>query len=700
MTFNLSGLINNVQGSLSNFFGDEAKKTSESSFYPPLPTVQTTINPANWATLPFPYSFAVYNGVTKSFDGTPFGEFQLPLAPQRLNQSEKFAINITQTQGGTVVEHSGAKYKTLSISGTTGLAPFRGAGGVKKSTGEAIFQPDQLKFQSGYKVFHLLRNYFNTYYQYKMEHSNDPEVREYRLVFKNYKDGQFLIVELSAPFKLQRDAQQRFLYNYEIECEVLKQIDYAEDTNELSTLELLESRLNSALEKIDTARGVFLRAQDILRQVESTYDSAILEPLRKVSLATKAFLGVVTTAADMGNRIIKKTINKVNAIAILTGLKDEQDEYRRSGGGSSIIGKAKLPDDILTAVRVSGASVITDLNEVLFEVSSTTLPESAQDALAQDQLDARNLPRQFYEETITDLRRIKEDVEDSFNLGSSSYDELFGRTSTIVATDDLISNDEIDILNAFNDSISGIRLIISTMNLFKSSYNDRLQNFVDKFDDELAVRFQPAMRQLILSAGTTLEDIAATYLGDYNRWIELVELNNLKPPYITQDITSTLEAVLRPGDIILIPQPLINGFSEVPDSSKNPLTTNLTLLEKSLGVDLKLNKDFDLSLGNNGDLQTIVGIDNLLQAIQLKFRYNRGEVRSSSRIGVGLNIGSKTKDVFELKDSIIQTALQDPRIAKITDLAIFKEGPATTIGFNLNVKNIDLPIPQEIKLNG
>src|SRR5690606_4138276 len=105
-----------------------------------------------------------------------------------INQKERPSISIKPSQGGTTTNHGGISYGTLIVKGTTGIAPFRGEGGVNSKNGEAIFQPKDLKHKSGYEVFIHFRNWFRTYYQWKFKRGKDAE--NYRLVFKNYKDGE------------------------------------------------------------------------------------------------------------------------------------------------------------------------------------------------------------------------------------------------------------------------------------------------------------------------------------------------------------------------------------------------------------------------------------------------------------------------------------------------------------------------------
>jgi len=164
-------LVDNIEGSVGGLI-DDIRGVSKAEV-PLNPTtkevspVLSDINPGSWKVLRFPYTFGVVDLEGSGLEELPFTDFALPLAPQSITQSEEFAVSIKPTVGGTSVTHSGNRYKTLQIKGTTGIAPFRGAGGVKSSSGEAIFQPKKLKFRSGYEVFLRLRNWFRAYYEFK-----------------------------------------------------------------------------------------------------------------------------------------------------------------------------------------------------------------------------------------------------------------------------------------------------------------------------------------------------------------------------------------------------------------------------------------------------------------------------------------------------------------------------------------------------
>lgn len=697
MAFNISGLINNISNSVSNLISSLTGDKAGSLLYPNDSNTKaalTSINPENWLKLPFPYSFDVLNGNINEFRGTPFSEFQLPLAPTKINQVEHFAVAIRPTQGGTVVSHSGNKYKSLTISGTTGMAPFRGAGGVEKSTGNAIFQPDELKYKSGYEVFLQLRNYFKAYYEFK-KNLRDPSVQNLRLVFKNYKDGEFLIVEL-LDFQMDRQAGRPLLYDYNMTFKVLGHFNFV---NKDENIDEFSKKLRQASEIADKARGVFLRSQDILRQIESTYESTVLEPLRKASLAIKAFQGIGPTAMDMGNRIIGKTITSAAALGILGKMKGFKATAAITDGGSDTLNNTDLPSDISSASSLSPSESITNLNEGLSLLAPEDFPETTQLELQQEMTDVQSLPRSFYEDALEDLKRVKNNAEDFFGLGSSAYDDLFDRTSTVTAdVSKVITDEEFDLLEAFNFAIRAMQNILASDTLFKSNFDERIQTILDSFENQIALQALPAVQQIVMPSDTDLERLSQIYLGTSSRWVEIAELNDLRAPYVIQDMSDTTSNVVHPGEKILIPINPTNGFSKLPNGKEITSGPELNELERSLGTDLKVTKDFDLALGNNGDLQIVRGGDNVAQAVVLKLAYEPGELMRSPGIGVGLGVGKKFPPLSEIKDNLIRSLTQDPRIDKIEGLRLERNGPELRLHFNIKIKQVDIPVPVVIKV--
>ncbi len=715
MASNLSGLAKNIADSiagLGNIFDKEFKggpgshPGDENNSNAAITKILNKVDSQNW-NKQFPYTFDVVSGDEVGTSVGGFREFPLPINPSDIAQDETFAISIKPTQGGTVVNHSGNKYGDLVISGTTGIHPFRGTGGASSRTGKAIFQPDELKYRSGYEVFLRLRNWFKAYYQFKKIKQEGTGVEDARLVFKNFKDGEFLIVEL-IKFSGKRSASRKTLYDYTLNFRILGRMGFKEPEGPegiFGVLADVDSVVNTAVDGIDTARGVFLRSQGILRQVESSYEATVIEPMRKAALAVKAFTGVGTVAADMSNKAIKANVSVPAALAILLGIKDAQDEARKGTGGDDRLTAVDLPANLEKAAETNGADAITEIgrnSDALMAIDPSEFPEEAIEALADEQSAALELPRSFFEDALADIKRVRDNAADAFNLGDAAFDAQFDRVATTKADPGKVVTDaEYELLAGFEGAIDGLNTLLSTNALFKSPYEQRIQNVKDNFGlgelDELQAL--PAVKEIIMPIETDLERLALKELGDATRWVEISELNDLKPPYVIQDQSDIRSNTVRPGEKLLIPQSIRDGFGNAPVVKENNLNKDLNSVERNLGIDVKLNADFDFALSNRGDFDIVRGVENAAQAVILKLSIERTELLEHPTIGMGLLPGSKGPiTIGAFKTSLIETLTSDSRFEAVEKLEVRRVGPEIRLNFLLKVKNVDTPVPVDLKL--
>lgn len=694
----LNQLADNISGSVSGLvsdvlgLGDADKSMPKAASTKAVNSVLANLTKGNWLKLNFPYTFSVVN-LGGANTQNPFTDFSLPLAPYSIKQSEEFAISIRPTQGGTTTTHGGNRYMVLNIKGTTGISPFRGAGGVRTKTGEAIFQPKTLKYRSGFEVFTRFRNWLRAYYEYKK--TAGAAAASLRLVFKNYKDGEFLICEL-LKFDMDRQAPRSFLYDYDLEFKVLSHLTFEEVKNRTTLFEQILDAVNDGLE---VSRGVFLETQDILRQVEATYESIVVEPMRMAALAVKAATGVVTVAGDMGNKAIKDTVSAAATLAILLGIKKQQQDSANTGGGDPRINAVVLPTDLQSAANTQGPNAIINLNSALLSLSPSVFPKATQNALAKDQASAQALTRSFYLNMLANLERLKQNAEDQFNLGSAQYDAIFNRTATTKADPTKVITDrELSLLKAFNDAIQAIEQLLSVEDLFKSTFDARIQDMLNRFNGNISLQALPAVRQIIYVSGLTMEKMAQAELGDSSRWGEIAEVNGLLSPYISTDPNDSRDYVLKPGDKVLIPTQVSSGFSQAPPVGEIKTTVGLSEVEKSLASDLKLTPKFDLALTSSGDFDVVSGYQNMAQAVLLKLGYEKGELMRYPELGAGIIPGVKFPDLDTIKDGVTNTLLQDSRVEGVQNLTLQRDSDGLFVRFNLIVKHVDVPVPIKIKV--
>lgn len=129
--------------------------------------------------------------------------------------------------------------------------------------------------------------------------------------------------------------------------------------------------------------------------------------------------------------------------------------------------------------------------------------------------------------------------------------------------------------------------------------------------------------------GDTVQAVSLRELGDASRWPEVVAINGLVPPYISDDVRST--GVLKSGDMIRIP-----AAQTVVTSAADPAQV--------YGVDVMLDANGFLA-SDGGDLRVVSGVSNLTQALQHALDTDAGELAfhptygSSIRRVVGMVAG-------------------------------------------------------------
>ena len=126
--------------------------------------------------------------------------------------------------------------------------------------------------------------------------------------------------------------------------------------------------------------------------------------------------------------------------------------------------------------------------------------------------------------------------------------------------------------------------------------------------------------------------------------------------------------------------------------ANNEVTKNFTELEKSLGVDLKINADGDLVLNNLSDFELVAGTKNAAQAVFLKLNVEPGGLVYHPSLGVNFQIGEKTKNALEIKLQILKSIIQDPRFDDV-DANVQVNGDVILVELRVTLANTGLQVP-------
>ena len=606
----------------------------------------------NWCLNPG-YAFKVVSSDTCDLFA-PFGEFRLPINPSSLQQNEEFAISFKPTQNGMVIEHSGAIFKEIIISGTTGIAPTTGVasadsliaqqGGLSSTLNSIPTSVGGLiggtisgfnVSNTGFTWAHLLRNYIRSYAQTKTL----PSGVGLALVFVNRKDNEEWMCEPTG-FDITRSAGRGFLYDYRITLRAYKRnvptnsgpIWWQDIINGISNVENIA---NNAVALLGGGYNILTNAISELKQIESSVVSTILSPTANL---LDTLNGIKNTAAQF-----PATQRKV-----LTEYKSEVTRVKQ--GWEDLTGQGDA-----------------DYNAIYGRTPVANPPAGRTPSVREVEIT----------EALNDLVR---------------------GTNCILATDAMFASDPV------NPKITSVTQSSSTSNSTLNSPKNLAKRVSSKTQIEAAFGntvqlVSPASTiQALVNRGDTLEDIALRTTGNVDNWIEIAIINDLVYPYIDDAVALTNSRVLKTGDAILVPSSAPQVSLSFPVRESN-LTSGLSLQEKFLGIDLRLNSDFGLILSSNQDFELCYGMTCAMQGVNTLLALEKGSLKHHPEIGLSLNIGGRTPMTAQnlavgIKDGI----LSDSRFEDVTNLTVSRSGASYLLNLHIKIANYANPVPMTIPI--
>lgn len=168
--------------------------------------------------------------------------------------------------------------------------------------------------------------------------------------------------------------------------------------------------------------------------------------------------------------------------------------------------------------------------------------------------------------------------------------------------------------------------------------------------------------------GDTLQRIMLREFGDAGRWAELVHLNDLTPPYITDDPGQAGDKVLLAGQVIMVP-------------AATPSASQETDAELVFGRDCKL--ESGRLVEDSGDFLVVAGIANLSQAIGHRIVTAPGELLFHGDYGCEIHrlLGRVSNETAVLLASkYVQTAVEDDqRVSQVSRVETEAVGDAIKV---------------------
>jgi len=601
-------------------------------------------------------------------DGTKWGDFILQINQSELSEDEVFAIQVTPTYSGVVVEHQGITIKDLVIKGTTGLSPKRGAGGAFSASGRPVLKAGH----SGYWEFHMLRNYIRAYVEHKRIDNKSADEGELRLIWNNFKDHESLYV-VPQKFTMNRSARKAHLYDYTI---ALKAIGNAKEVKKSQSWgAIVDNFIDTVIGDIENGVKILEASTGFVKQVEQDVTATIVTPFTLIGQGLAETQNLKLAIQNAGGNISKLGIKN-----LLQKVVDTQNNLYDKLLGSEIASYNAAIGKVSTNPDAKGTKNVTfdewrGINGLMQLKKSGNLMTQSQIDFEKDVKETMDEANGYY----ADSKRTKANAAAKAGLASLEKKKQQATDSGNIVLAEIIQTQIDELQSAVDNSTSK-------------------QGGLDQLDSTKNVS-----EPLVVQGGTTIQNIAAKTLGSPDKFKELVELNGLKSPYIDptplDDDPVRVPGVLRPGDVILIPR---SGNAQSPNGVINngsyPVTSDLTEQQKNFGVDIKLTEDFDIELSPTGDAKLIASTDNVAQAILVKLLLEVGSLKRHPGIGTNLGIGTKAVQPSLVLDKVRSSLANDSRIASVVFAQVTQESNALLIDLVLKLRGYDQPVSLPVKI--
>jgi hypothetical protein len=571
------------------------------------------------------------------------------------------------------------------------------------------------EFTTGYYQALYLGQFFERYAEAK----KDPKNKGWRLVFDIPKQNQSFIVTPVA-FESSQSEQKPNQYTFSFQLKAWKRIDLHQtvDVSETAIPSLDSNTFQKINRSIADTRRVLSRATNLVKAVRSDFQN-VFNILRQASLAVKDLAGLVASVMDLPRQLIedaKGTINdsmaNLNAAAQITGEARDRavGDINKNLGGGGFSAKDQSSSEKAGEVRkfaiaqkttneglshdevASGAlgSVASEqqatnpLNSVfqnpeehfdLFDsiaIDDITLTPNQQLAVDDELLRISLLTVENFREFRHEILSLAHDIADNYGAGDSTFSTLFGlpdpKTRPIPMT-----VEENEVLVSLFEAVQSFDYLISTKQYDDFSIQSPLE-FVGGLANESGIDFQEFSSKLLAPVpfGLTIEEIAARYMGDASKWLEIATTNKLRSPYIDEDgfiyeFLSNAEGrqfnVNDTDDNLFVGQKIVIVSDTIP-----MITRKIINVEK---------------IGDGNFLVTVDGLANLgsyqTSANARMQGYLPGTVNSQNQIYIPNNLPAQTDDrtheIANIPDSSLnKLAKVDFLLTDDSDIAINSVG--------------------------
>ena len=522
--------------------------------------------------------------------------FNLPITPQQLAITDNYSVNTSATLRGVLEEHSGVRFKNIAIQGTFGVWPGResivsppGTPSILQSvfggtitaaenvasqftsiinnitTGSNAAKPTTVRpgdpgdpengQGTGYYQTLILSQFLEQYEEAK----RNPVNAGWRLVLDIPKQNQSFVVT-PVGFTWNENVNRPMEIDFNLQLKAWRRINLNDNlvSVPLQVTQLTPGVLQTLLNTISAAQNTAAAAFNLIGSVRSDVDN-ILNIIRQTGLLVKGLAGVAIAVSDLPAQLTtdaKSTISNFLAtvnpnnlfgpaatdnttLANLAAVKNLNST--NEGLSTTAVANNQLgPSAIASSTLNPSNTVFTNplQNPLLLgqvPVSNLQLNSAQQNALDNELNTVNSFSVSQLKSMRSTILTLCTQLSNSFGAGNAYYSTLFNQPAPIVRSEPM-TTDEYDILQSFYELVQAYDVLTATNQLDNEQILNNME-YVNALAATSSIEFSISNSkiQVPVPFGLNMEQIAIRYLGDPQRWLEIVTLNELREPYIDEN---------------------------------------------------------------------------------------------------------------------------------------------------------------------
>ena len=519
------------------------------------------------------------------------------------------------------------------------------------------------------------------------EAKKNPKNKGWRLVFDMPKQNQsFIVTPVSFESNQNERKPNEMLFSFQLKA--WKRIDLEQNVSDVGgNLPTLNSNIfQRIIGTIAEVRRTLGSATNLVKAVRSDFQKPF-NVLRQTSLAIKDTGGLAFAVIDLPRQLVDDFNSSINNAWVTSSgaFKRGADQTTSSQGDSlvlrnpvsgketsssqkagsvisSVLDTQKINEGLSIDEVAAGAlggeaaqrQATSPLNQVFknpeenfdlfngLSVDDLILTPAQHLAIDDELLRIRLLTVNDFRGFRAELVSLAHDIADNFGAGNSTYSAIYGLPTPKVRPIPM-TVEENEILQSLYEAIQCFDLLCATKAYDDLNIQDPLA-FVGGLANESGIDFEDFSSKVLAPVpfGATIEEIAARYMGDSSKWLEIATLNRLRSPYIdevgfTYKMLSNAEGrqfnVNDTDNNLYVGQKILIVSDTIP-----------TISRKVVSVE---------KIGDNNFLVTVDGIANLdmFQTSQNARMqgYLPGTVNSQNQIYIPTNLPSEADDrVFDI----------------------------------------------------